>query len=341
LSDTQQALRRWLEGRTERWQWMERQCYLQRGARQDDAGPSRAFIEGFRALGTDLSLARAQFPDSRLARYLTDLFARSHEQLNRRPSAVWRSLGDIFLQAAPAVINDMRGALAATVALFALSLLAGWCLVSRYPELAALFASQALLDTVESGELWTTDLLNILPSSVLAFSIIANNVTVTLFAFVLGAFYGIGTLYIISLNGLMLGGVFAFTAQHGLAGRLFEFIVAHGVVELSVICLAGAAGVSLGEALVRPGNRTRAEAFRAAVRRAGVLLVAAIPFLAGAGLIEGYISPDAAFPLPARLVIGLAYGLVFWLVLTRNLWRRRVESTSARRMHPSSAQIRP
>jgi uncharacterized membrane protein SpoIIM required for sporulation len=330
LNDTQQALRHWLEGRAERWQWMEQQCRLQRGAREDTPGPSSAFIEGFRALGRDLSLARAQFPEARLTRYLADLFARSHEQINRRPSSLRQSLKDVFLHEAPAVVHDMRTVLAATVALLVLSLFCGWWLVSSFPDLAALFASQDMIDTVESGKLWTDDLLNILPSSVLAFSIITNNVTVTLFAFVLGAFYGIGTLYIISLNGLMLGGVFAFTAQHGLAGRLFEFIIAHGVVELSVICLAGAAGVSLGEAVMRPGNHTRVEAFRAAVRRAGVLLLAAIPFLAGAGLIEGYISPDAAFPLPARLVIGLAYGLVFWLVMTRSLWRRHAQSIADR-----------
>ena len=330
MNETQQALRHWLEGRAERWQWMERQCRLQRGAREVAPGPVSAFIEGFRALGSDLSLARAQFPEARLTKYLADLFARSHEQINRRPAALWRSLGDVFLHEAPAVVHDMRAVLAATLALFALSLFCGWWLISGYPELAALFASQDMIDTVESGELWTDDLLNILPSSVLAFSIISNNITVTLFAFVLGAFYGLGTLYIISLNGLMLGGVFAFTAQHGLAGRLFEFIIAHGVVELSVICLAGAAGVSLGEALMRPGNRTRVEAFRTAVRRAGVLLLAAIPFLVGAGLIEGYISPDAAFPMPARLVIGLAYGLVFWLVMTRSLWQRRAETVANR-----------
>jgi uncharacterized membrane protein SpoIIM required for sporulation len=73
---------------------------------------------------------------------------------------------------------------------------------------------------------------------------------------------------------------------------------------------------------MRPGNRTRVEAFRKAVRQAGALLLVAIPFLVGTGFIEGYISPNAAFPLSARLVIGLGYGLVFWLVLTRGFWQR-------------------
>jgi uncharacterized membrane protein SpoIIM required for sporulation len=322
LNETQQALQHWLDGRVERWQWLEQQCRLQGGRRQDSSRSSIEFIEGFRALGSDLSLARATSPDSRLTRYLAGLFTRSYEQIYRRPSALWHSLKDVFLHEAPAVVYGIRGALAATVSLFLLSICCGWWLVHSFPDLAGLFASQKMIDTVEAGDLWTDDLLNILPSSVLALSIITNNIAVTLFAFVLGAFYGIGTIYIISLNGLMLGGVFAFTAHHGLAGRLFEFIIAHGVVELSVICLAGAAGIYLGESLMRPGNRTRVEAFRKAVRQAGALLLVAIPFLVGAGFIEGYISPNAAFPLSARLVIGLGYGLVFWLVLTRGFWQQ-------------------
>lgn len=322
MSEAQQALRHWLEGRVERWQWLEKQCRLQGDGRQDSSRSSIEFIEGFRALGSDLSLSRAVFPGSRLTRYLEGLFARAYEQVYRRPPALWHSLKDVFLHEAPAMVYDIRGALAATVALFLLSIFCGWWLVYSFPDLVGLFASQKMIDTVESGDLWTDDLLNILPSSVLALSIIANNITVTLFAFVLGAFYGIGTIYIISLNGLMLGGVFAFTALHGLAGRLFEFIIAHGVVELSVICLAGAAGVHLGESLMRPGNRSRVDAFRTAVRRAGALLLVAIPFLVGAGLVEGYISPAAAFPLSTRLVVGLAFGLVFWLVLTRSFWRQ-------------------
>lgn len=322
MSETRQALRSWLEGRVERWQWLEQQCRQQGGERQDSARSSIEFIEGFRALGSDLSLARAASPDSRLTRYLTGLFARSYEQIYRRPSALWRSLKDVFLYEAPAIVYDLRGALAATVSLFLLSICCGGWLVYSFPDLAGLFVSQQMIDTVESGDLWTDDLFNILPSSVLALSIITNNVAVTLFAFVLGAFYGLGTIYIISLNGLMLGGVFAFTAHHGLAGRLFEFIIAHGVVELSVICLAGAAGIYLGEALMRPGNRTRVEAFRTAVRRAGALLLVAIPFLVGAGFIEGYVSPNAAFSLSTRLVVGLLFGLVFWLVLTRGFWQR-------------------
>src|SRR5262249_48497183 len=157
--------------------------------------------------------------------------------------------------------------------LFVASAAAAWWLVSTYPELISLVASEEMIERVEHGELWTDDILNVMPSSVLSVGILANNIAVTLFAFAFGLFFGLGTFYIIGLNGVMLGGVFAFTAQHGMALRLFNFIIAHGLVELSVVCLAGAAGASLGEALVRPGEQTRREAFQIASQRIGKLLV--------------------------------------------------------------------
>jgi len=151
-----------------------------------------------------------------------------------------------------------------------------------------------------------------------------NNITVSIFAFSLGAFYGLGTLYIITLNGLMLGGVFAFTAQYGLNDELFKFIIAHGVVELSVICIAGAMGLKLGEALLRPGTRSRQQAFRQATSDAGKVLLVALPFLVVAGLIEGYISPDPQFDLSFRIVVGVTSGLIFWLLLIFGLpWLKK------------------
>jgi len=114
----------------------------------------------------------------------------------------------------------------------------------------------------------------------------------------------------------MIGAGFAFTRLYHLDGRLFEFVVAHGIVEVSVIVIAGAVGVSLGEALIRPGTRTRRAAFEAAARQAGPVMIVCVLFLVGAGLIEGYVSPNPGFPLLARVAIGVCYMIVFVGVLT-------------------------
>jgi uncharacterized membrane protein SpoIIM required for sporulation len=149
---------------------------------------------------------------------------------------------------------------------------------------------------------------------VLSLQILTNNVVVSLFAYCAGFVFGLGTLYILGLNGLMLGAIFAFTGLHGLDGALFRFIVAHGCVEISVMCLSGAAGAAVAEALVRPTNADRLKSFQTAALHSGKLLIVCALLLVGSGLIEGYVSPRADLSLTTRVTIGVAYW-IFMLAL--------------------------
>ena len=319
----QQALGAWLEKRIPAWREME-VLFKTRDSKSTDIEESRKIISGFHMLVSDLSLARQTIPGSRIHSWLETLCLRGHQLIFRAPGNTLLRIRDIYAVESPALIRDMSNLLLYTVALFTAAMLCGWLLISTFPDLATLFASTEMINRVQSGELWTDGLLNIMPSSLLSLSLMTNNITVSIFAFALGAFYGLGTLYIITLNGLMLGGVFAFTAQYGLNDELFKFIIAHGVVELSVVCIAGAMGLKLGEALLRPGSRTRQQAFRKATGDAGKVLVVALPFLVLAGLIEGYISPDPQFELPLRIAVGISSGMVFWLLLFFGLpWLKR------------------
>lgn len=316
------ALAAWLQGRAAQWQRLSRILTEVSVRRQADLTQLKELMSGYRALARDVSLARAAVPDAKLVARLEALLTQAREVIHRRPGNVRDALTGLFRDGAPRVVFGLRSRIAAVTTLFFASAASGWWLVHRYPELAALFASEQMINSVQRGELWTDGLINIVPSALLSLGIMTNNIVVSLFAFTLGALYGLGTLYIVGMNGLMLGGVFAMTAQNGLAGRLGEFVVAHGIVEISVILLAAAAGVELGEALARPGNRSRATAFREAVRHAGQLLPLCGLFLVGAGLIEGYVSPDPNFTTAQRVAIGVVYWILLILVLSGRLWRR-------------------
>ncbi|MGR9053842.1 MAG: stage II sporulation protein M, partial [Gammaproteobacteria bacterium] len=138
---------------------------------------------------------------------------------------------------------------------------------------------------------------------------------------------------------VMLGGIFAFTARYDLAEALFEFIIAHGVVELSVIVIAGAMGLRLGEALIRPGSFSRLEAFRTVTASAGKVMLAAVPFLIVAGLLEGFVSPDIRFGLTERLLAGISSGTLFWLIMLRGFPHKERSKTIDRfRETPSDHQ---
>jgi uncharacterized membrane protein SpoIIM required for sporulation len=212
-------------------------------------------------------------------------------------------------------MSAMRVHLLMVTLLFIISGVTGAWLIYSFPDLIAMFASPQLIATVERGELWTDGLLNVTPSAVLSVSILTNNIVVSFFAFCSGIIFGLGTFYLIGSNGLSLGAIFAFTDQHGLADNLFDFVIAHGCVELSCICIAGAAGAYVGEALIRPGALSRSEAFRAAANEGIRVLVVVTLLLFICGFIEGYVSPDPEVPRWARVTIGVGYWLFMISVL--------------------------
>lgn len=265
-----------------------------------------AVVDDYRQAARQLGAARAgQVPDEFLEATYTDL----HDVIHRPARRGWLVLWSLLRDRVPASVYAMRMHLLGVTMLFVISGVAGFWLIYSFPDLIAMFASPQLIATVERGELWTEGLLNVTPSAVLSVSILMNNIVVALFAFCSGIVFGLGTFYLIGLNGISLGAIFAFTGQHGLAGRLFDFVVAHGCVELSCICIAGAAGSYLGEALIRPGALTRSEAFRLAARD-GVRVLAMVTLLLFiCGFIEGYVSPDPEVPRWARVTIGVGYFL--------------------------------
>jgi uncharacterized membrane protein SpoIIM required for sporulation/uncharacterized RDD family membrane protein YckC len=270
------------------------------------------------ALGVvdDYRRAAHELGNQRAGEHLEAVYADLHDSINRPARKLSHVLLSLARDRIPAALGAMRLHLLAVTLLFITAGVAGFWLIYSYPDLVQMFASPQLIATVERGELWTEGLLNVVPSAVLSVDILSNNIVVSFFVFCLGILFGLGTFYMIGLNGLQLGAMFAFTAQHGLAGKLFDFVLAHGCVELSCICIAGAAGAYVGEALIRPGELSRAEAFRIAAGEGMRVLVAVVVLLVVCGFIEGYISPDPEVPRWARATIGGGYWL-FMISLLR------------------------
>jgi uncharacterized membrane protein SpoIIM required for sporulation/uncharacterized RDD family membrane protein YckC len=304
--------------------------------RHTDVDEALRVVEDYRRAAHEIAAARAQGAPAtgQRAEYLEAAYADLHDAIHRparRPGEVLMSL---LRDRMPAALHAMRLHVFAVTLLFITAGVTGFSMVYSYPDLIELFASRSLIATVERGELWTEGLLNVTPSAVLSVDLLTNNIVVSFFAFCSGVVFGLGTFYIIGMNGLSLGALFAFTAQHDLAGGLFDFVVAHGCVELSCICLAGAAGSFLGEALVRPGTRTRAEAFRAASVQSLHVMAAVVLLLVVCGFIEGYVSPDPEVPRWARVTIGVGY----WLLMISFL-RGYVFGRSRRSDAPAAAQL--
>jgi len=288
------------------WQQGRRRAAALRRRRGTGVDDALAVVDDYRRTARELGFARAAAGDTQ-TEYLEAAYVDLHDAIHRPARRGARVLWSLFRDRVPAALRHMRVHLLAVVLLFIISAIAGWWLIYSFPDLIAMFADPSLISTVERGELWTEGMLNVVPAPLTSVNILSNNIIVAYFAFCSGLVFGLGTFYIVGLNGLSLGAIFAFVAQHGLAGKLFDFVIAHGCVELSCICIAGAAGAYVGEALIRPGAQTRAESFRRAALE-GIHVLAAITLLLFiCGFIEGYISPDPEVPRWARVTIGVGY----------------------------------
>lgn len=321
--NAESGMQAWLASRAETWRQLTPQLDSLERNRNHTTAEALQAIELYRSLGRDLSIARRILPASRITRALERSYAKLHAIIYRKPHD-WRARTRMmFREEIPDVVRELRAPIFWVTLLFVLSAGAGWWLVSSYPELISLLASEEMINGVERGKLWTEGMLNVAPSSIISVGILSNNIAVSLMAFCVGVFFGLGTFYIVATNGLMLGAMFAFTHQHGLAGELLKFVTAHGVVELSVICLAAAAGVMLGESLIRPTHPTRRESFQHAATKTSRLLLLCALLLIGCGFIEGYLSPNPDFPMISRVIVGFGYGIVMIGALTGHLFGRR------------------
>ena len=150
-------------------------------------------------------------------------------------------------------------------------------------------------------------------------AIFTNNARVALVAYAGGLTGGAITVVSLVFNGLLVGLIAGLAVQAGSGEAFWRLVVPHGVLELSLIVVAGAAGLRTGWALVHPGHRTRVEAL-AVEGRAGVeMALGAALLLVPTGLVEGFVTPRG-LSLWSALAVGVALGAVFWALVW---WRGR------------------
>ncbi|MCB0988284.1 MAG: stage II sporulation protein M [Acidimicrobiales bacterium] len=150
-------------------------------------------------------------------------------------------------------------------------------------------------------------------------AIFTNNVRVALVAYAGGLTAGAITVVSLMFNGLLVGLIGGLAVHSGGGDSFWRLVVPHGVLELSLIVVAGAAGLRTGWALVNPGHRTRTEAL-AVEGRAGVeMALGAALLLVPTGVVEGFVTPRGLTLGPA-VAVGVGLAALFWAAV---IWRGR------------------
>lgn len=308
--------RRFAELRAPLWDELEQGLERARAGRLDYLALERLSLL-YRQVLHDHSIARGRFAGTAIDRRLHRLMLEATHRLQRDSGQEVPTLARFVLQIFPRTFRRLYPEIGVAVAFFCAATLLGAVLAAAQPAVAALFLPQGTIDNLRHGELWTDAILETGSSPTISSSIALNNLKVLVTAFAGGALAGVGALWVLLLNGLMLGSLLVTTAHYGLAGRLFEFIAAHGPLELSLIVISAGAGLHIGRELVFAGDLPRAERLRLAGRESLVVLLGCVPFILLLGVVEGFVSPSD-LPVPYKLALGIAIEAIFlsWTFLS-------------------------
>ena len=152
-----------------------------------------------------------------------------------------------------------------------------------------------------------------------------NNIRVALMAFAMGILLGIGTLYVMMRNGIMMGSFQYFFYEKGLLWESARTIWIHGTIEISVIIIAGCAGLVLANGMLFPGTYTRLESFKKGVKDGLKIMLSTVPFFIIAGFLEGFVTRHTEMPdFLAILIIlcSIVLILYYYVIYPRRLHRR-------------------
>jgi uncharacterized membrane protein SpoIIM required for sporulation len=300
-------IQRWIARRETDWQQFD--TLLNRVERQGlktlRATEIKQLSSLYRSVSADLARARTHHVGDALIQSLQRLTARGYSQIyqgSRRQE--WQAVWDFYRWGLPATLRHNGVYIAIATAIFALGSLVSWWFAWRDPAFMALVVPQRLISLVQKGELWMGSIVGIEPLA--SSNIMINNLSVSFAAVAGGMLFGLGTTWILFLNGVNLGAIATLVGQNQLAYPFWAFVFPHGSLELPAIFLAGGAGLLLARAILLPGRYQRREALRYYGLQATRLMYGVIPMLVIAGVIEGFFSPSPLVPSFLKYLVGIS-----------------------------------
>lgn len=308
------------------------------GLRQMKPEDVSELVARYREITTDLArlqtAARGRSSDALF--YLSRLVARGHNLLYGAERQSAKSVAHYITRTVPREVRrSWRPIVLAAVLLFGPAI-ASFAAVVHDPRVAERLLPDEMLSRANTGaarekrgEGYVT--ISELERPVVASEIISNNVQVTYVTFAMGITAGLGTVFLLVMNGVSIGAGVGLFAVYGIAHLIIAFIAPHGVLELSAICIAAGGGLLIAEGMLIPGERTRREAIVQNGRRAITLIACSTLLLICAGTLEGLVSPRV-LPMAWKLAISAttAVALIAYLSLGRGEDDEGVEATARR-----------
>jgi uncharacterized membrane protein SpoIIM required for sporulation len=287
-------------------QWSElEQLLIQLDKRKSSLQASHLnrFTELYKITSAHLATMQTHRPVDETTIYLNHLVSGAHNAMYKENNKSSKQLKEFFLHYFPSLIQARGLFIGFALLLFLLGGMLGFFSVWKDPLNLPLIMPGGMADSIDPSK--TNDPRGDLHSPIVSTAIMTNNIRVAVLAFISGVTLGIGTVYLMINNGLIVGALAAVFMHSGKTYVFWAYILPHGIIELTAIFIAGGAGLYMGYRFFVPGPFPRKLRFLESAKESAQLLIGTIPLFIIAGIIEGYITPSTLSLEVKYLIAGI------------------------------------
>ncbi|MES2773280.1 MAG: stage II sporulation protein M [Bacteroidota bacterium] len=285
--------------------------------------------ERFITILDDLAYAKTFYPQSKVTKWINGIAAGTYQKIYQNKKEKYSRLGTFWKTELPMVMYNHRKVLYFTFGLFMLFVgLAVWSSTQDYKFVSG-FLSDGYVEMTEEninkgdpfGVYRDGDKFSMFGT------IMLNNMLVFFLQYTSGIVFGLGSLYWVFKDGLLIGTFQSMFFFKGLGWKSVMVIWMHGSIEISCMVLSGVAGFILAKGMMFPGTYSRKESFKIHAKDSIKLMLGLMPLIVLAAFIESYITylmsnafdntNNASIPvwLGAILLIGMLGSIIWYFAI--------------------------
>lgn len=256
-------------------------------------------------LTNDLAYAQTYFPNSDSHIFLNSLSLRCHQFVYSNKKEPISKFVNFWKSELPRIYYQIRKELLISFLVFLMAAMIGVFKTMENEEFPRYILGDnyvnMTINNIEDGDplavYKTQSQLNMF------FAITFNNIMVALRTFAYGIIFCLGSIYILVMNGVMLGSFQYFFFQYNLGQYSILTIWIHGTIEISAIVIAGACGLKIGNSFLFPGTLPRMYSLKEGAKAGVKGVIGLVPFFIIAGFLESFITRKTEWPDAVRLFI--------------------------------------
>jgi len=294
---------------------------------QEPTNDPDELAERFIQLTDDLAFARTFYPKSKTVQYLNGLAGGIHLAIYKNKKEKQNRIIEFWKYELPLVMARNQRPLLYAFLFFSAFVLIG-VLSAHYDEnFIRLILGDGYVnmtnENIEKG-----DPFGVYKSQdpmMMFLGIAFNNIYVSFRVFVMGLMFGVGTVYGLFYNGIMLGSFQYYFFSRGLGFDSILVVFIHGTLEISAIIIAGAAGLILGNSILFPKTFTRIQSMIRGAKDGVKIIIGLLPVFLLAAFFEGFITRHTDMPIWMSgfiLLASLAFIIFYFVIYPKMLLRK-------------------